>query len=64
MQLRWTEEAASDLERIADDLLEHMPDPATELVRIVYDAPTALLTFSNDDTISVVCILNGAQQWP
>jgi addiction module RelE/StbE family toxin len=47
MQLRWTEEAANDLERIADYLLIHAPDRAQELVRRVYDAPTALLTFPN-----------------
>jgi toxin ParE1/3/4 len=47
MQLRWTEEAADDLERIADYLLTHTPDQAPELVRAVYDAPSALLTFPN-----------------
>jgi len=47
MQLRWTEEAASDLEHIADYLFEHTPERASELVRTVYDAPTALLTFPN-----------------
>ena len=45
MQLRWTEEAADDLERIADYLLIHAPDRAAELVRAVYDAPATLLTF-------------------
>lgn len=47
MQLRWTEEAANDLERIADYLLIHAPDRAPELVRAVYDAPSNLLTFPN-----------------
>lgn len=47
MQLRWTEEAAHDLERIADYLLEHAPDQAQELIRRVCDAPSALLTFPN-----------------
>jgi toxin ParE1/3/4 len=47
MQLRWTEEAANDLERIADHLLLHAPDRASELLRRVYDAPAALLTFPN-----------------
>jgi plasmid stabilization system protein ParE len=47
MQLRWTEEAANDLERIADYLLLHAPDRAEELLRRVYDAPTALLAFPN-----------------
>jgi toxin ParE1/3/4 len=45
MQLRWTEEAADDLERIADYLLAHTPDRAAELVRSVYHSPSGLLTF-------------------
>ena len=47
MQLRWTEEAANDLERIADYLLLHAPDRAEELIRQVYEAPTGLLRFPN-----------------
>jgi addiction module RelE/StbE family toxin len=47
MQLRWTEEAANDLECIADYLLEHAPDRAQNLIRRVYDAPTTVLTFPN-----------------
>ena len=39
MQLRWTLEAAKDLERIADDLVVHAPSRATELVRTIYAAP-------------------------
>jgi plasmid stabilization system protein ParE len=39
MQLRWTAEAANDLERIADYLLIHAPDRAPEMVRAVCDAP-------------------------
>ncbi|OFW03484.1 MAG: hypothetical protein A3I61_16970 [Acidobacteria bacterium RIFCSPLOWO2_02_FULL_68_18] len=45
MQLRWTEEAANDLARIADYLLIHAPDRASDLIRVVYDAPATLLTF-------------------
>ena len=44
MQLRWTEDATADLERIADYLFEHVPDRAADLVFMVYEAPTALLT--------------------
>jgi toxin ParE1/3/4 len=47
MLLRWTKEAAKDLEHIADYLFEHAPDRAAELVRAVYNAPSALLTFPN-----------------
>jgi toxin ParE1/3/4 len=45
MQLRWTEEAANDLEHIADYLFEHASERAAELVRSIFDAPAALLTF-------------------
>ena len=47
MQLRWTQEAANDLDRIAAHLRLDAPDRATNLIRHVYDAPTALLTFPN-----------------
>lgn len=45
MQLRWTTEAAADLERIADYLFQHVPERAAELVRTVYEAPALLLEF-------------------
>lgn len=47
MELRWTQEAAADLERIADYLFEHTPGHAARLVRALYDAPATLLTFPN-----------------
>ena len=43
MQLRWTAEAADDLEHITDYLLTHAPDRALELARTVYDAPSVCL---------------------
>lgn len=42
MQLRWTEAAAADLERIADYLFAQAPDIASRLVRSIYDAPGAI----------------------
>ncbi len=45
MQLRWTEEAATDLEQITDYLFQNAPERAAELVRGIYNAPAALLTF-------------------
>ena len=45
MRLRWTEEAAADLERITDYLLIHTPNRAQELIARVYNSPTTLLTF-------------------
>lgn len=47
MELRWTKEAAADLERIADYLFVHTPAHAERLVRALYDAPATLLTFPN-----------------
>jgi plasmid stabilization system protein ParE len=38
MQLRWTEEAAHDLEHIEGYPLTHPPSRAQDLVRAVYDA--------------------------
>jgi toxin ParE1/3/4 len=45
MHLRWSEEAADDLERITNYLFEETPQHAPELVRAIYDAPKALLSF-------------------
>jgi addiction module RelE/StbE family toxin len=45
MKLRWTHEAASDLERIAGFLFATMPQHAEGLVRRIYNAPAALLQF-------------------
>ena len=47
MELRWTQEAAADLERIADYLFEHTPDHAERLARALYEAPATLLMFPN-----------------
>jgi toxin ParE1/3/4 len=45
MRLRWTEEAADDLERITDYLFENAPGRAADIVRGIHDAPSALLQF-------------------
>lgn len=45
MHLRWTEAAATDLERIADYLFSHAPDRAPRLIRSIYEAPETLLSF-------------------
>lgn len=44
MQLRWTAEAASDLERIADYLFQHASGRAPDVLRVIYAAPATLLT--------------------
>jgi len=46
MQLRWTEEAARDLEGIADDLFEHAPERAADLVRQIYECPLSTVELS------------------
>ena len=45
MELRWTEEAAEDLEHITGYLFENAPGRAAEFVREIYNAPSALLAF-------------------
>ena len=45
MELRWTEAAVGDLEQIANHLFEKAPARAAELVREIYQAPSALLNF-------------------
>ena len=45
MELRWTEAAAEDLERIADYLFESTPLHAARIVRAIYDSPRQLLAF-------------------
>jgi toxin ParE1/3/4 len=45
MQLRWSQEAVKDLERITDYLFEESPQDAAEQARAVYDAPNKLVKF-------------------
>ena len=45
MELRWSQDAVDDLERITDYLFENIPERAPELIRTIYDAPATLLTF-------------------
>jgi len=45
VELRWTEVAATDLERIANFLFEQTPERAPGLVQALYKAPYRLLTF-------------------
>lgn len=45
MQLRWSEEAAADLERVSDYLFKYTPSRAGELVATLYSAPDVLLRF-------------------
>ncbi len=45
MELRWTQEAADDLERITNYLFENAPERAAGFVRDIYNAPAELLTF-------------------
>ena len=45
MQLRWTEAATEDLERIADYLFAETPLHAARIVTDIYESPSKLLNF-------------------
>jgi toxin ParE1/3/4 len=45
MQLRWTEEATADLDRISDYLFEQTPAHAERIVLEIYEAPELLVNF-------------------
>ena len=45
MELRWTEESADDLERIADHLFQHSPGRAADLLREIYSFCAGLAKF-------------------
>ena len=45
MELRWTEAAVNDLEQITNYLFEEAPSRAAEVVREIYNAPSALRNF-------------------
>ncbi len=47
MRLRWTAGAVRDLENIADYLFDKTPQHAPRLVRSIYEAAAALITFPN-----------------
>ena len=80
MQLRWTEDAATDLEQIADYLFEQTSAHALRIALQIYEAPEILTQFPlcgrlgrkpgtrelvvSEDMIHVVRILHGAQRWP
>jgi plasmid stabilization system protein ParE len=41
MELRWSQDAADDLERITDYLFENAPEHGPELIGAIYEAPVA-----------------------
>jgi hypothetical protein len=45
MRVRWTVEAASDLENIAEYLFDRTPERAAEIVRNLFTTPDLLKTF-------------------
>jgi toxin ParE1/3/4 len=45
MQLRWTAEAAADLENIANYLFERTPENAERIVRSIFDTASKLTRF-------------------
>jgi toxin ParE1/3/4 len=47
MRVRWTADAADDLERICDDIAEDRPDSARRVAQSVIDGIGTLETFPN-----------------
>src|SRR5580704_9554565 len=47
MLLRWTTAAADDLESIAQYLFEKSPQNAAQLIRKIYETPSALQNYPN-----------------
>ena len=45
MELRWTDAAADDLERIADFLFDEIPEYAPVVISQIYEFPQQLLQF-------------------
>jgi toxin ParE1/3/4 len=90
MRVRWTADAADDLERICDYIAESRPGSAQRVAKVIVDGVSGLSAFPNRgrpgrvegtrelvfaplpfiavyevrDTVQVLRILHGAQQWP
>ena len=47
MRVRWTSDAAEDLERICDDIAESRPDSARRVAQTIVEGVGALHTFPN-----------------
>jgi plasmid stabilization system protein ParE len=62
MQLRWTEDAADDLEHITEYLFENAPGRAAELV--LSPLPYIVVYQITGEVIHIARILHGAQTWP
>ncbi|MCA1560661.1 MAG: type II toxin-antitoxin system RelE/ParE family toxin [Acidobacteria bacterium] len=56
MRVRWTTDAADDLERICDYIAEDRPESARRVAQSVVERIGTL--------VRVLRILHGAQQWP
>ena len=91
MRVRWTTDAADDLERICDYIAESRPESARTVAKTIVDGVGILELFPNrgrvgrvadtrefvfaslpfaaiyelhGDSVQVLRILHGAQQWP
>jgi addiction module RelE/StbE family toxin len=90
MRIRWSPEAAADLERIAAYFEERSPDTAQRLIQAIYKGIEDLQTFAQrgrpglvpgtrelvfpalgfvvyeitEDTVDVLRIVHGRQNWP
>ena len=63
MRVRWTTDAADDLERICDYIAESRPDSARRVAQSVVERIVAVYEVL-EEQIVVLRILHGAQRWP
>ena len=63
MRVRWTTDAADDLERICDYIAQDRPGSARRVAQSVIERIGALETFPNLGRV-VLRVLHGAQRWP
>ena len=54
MRVRWTTDAADDLERICDDISETSPDSARRIARTIVEGVASLRAFPNRGRIGRV----------
>ena len=58
MQLRWTEKAANDLQRIADYLVQNTPGRAQGLIERIYDAAARCATMAVSASLRLMIVRN------
>lgn len=91
MRIRWSADAASDLESVAEFYFTRIPERAPSILQTIYESPQKLISFPErgrrgrkegtrefvlaplpfilvyqlgPESIDIVRILHGAQNWP